>query len=211
VLGEPPNLSVAGRTDAGVHAAGQVASFVPPGPADPLRIQRAVNGMLAPEVVVVRAVAAPSSFDARRSARGREYRYRVDIGPVPDPFAARFTWHRPGELQIDAMRRAADLLVGERDFASFCRIPKETDRTVRNLRRLTVLTRGRLVLITAAADSFLHQMVRALVGTLVSVGEGRTKPSAIPKILEARDRSAAGPIAPPHGLTLLRVIYGRPA
>ncbi len=209
VLRDRPALSVAGRTDAGVHAEGQVVSFVAARPVDPSRIQRAANGMLAPEVVVVRAARAPSSFDARRSATGREYRYRVETAPVPNPFTARFVWHRPGGLAVEVMRRAAELLVGEHDFASFCRAPKLPTSTVRALRALDVAARRGEVVVTAKADSFLHQMVRSLVGTLVAVGEGKADPESMPAVLEARNRSAAGPVAPPQGLSLVRVTYGR--
>src|SRR5436190_15912825 len=123
VLRERPKLSVAGRTDAGVHARGQVASFAFDDGVDVERIRRAVNGMLAPEVVVVRASVAPSGFDARHSGTAREYRFRIDTGEVADPFTSRFVWHRPGALALGAMRRAARDLLGSHDFASFCRSP----------------------------------------------------------------------------------------
>ena len=210
VTGSAPKLSVAGRTDAGVHASGQVASFVRPPGTDPASIQRAINGMLAPEIVVRSARVAPRGFEARRRATGREYLYRIDTGPVPDPITARYVWHRPKPLSIARMRAAARPLVGEHDFASFCRAPKVPASTVRNLRRLSVARMGDEVHIRAAADAFLHQMVKSLVGTLVAVGEGKIEPVAIPSMLAARRRSAAGPVAPPHGLTLVRVLYGRP-
>jgi tRNA pseudouridine38-40 synthase len=209
MLGDVPRLSVAGRTDAGVHAEGQVASFAGPDDLDPDRVQGALNGMLAPEVVVLRARRAPDGFDARHSALAREYVYRIDTGPVPSPFTARFVWHRPGRLAVRQMRAAARLLLGEHDFASFCRAPKLPVSTVRDLRRLSVAaTRDRLE-ITARANAFLHQMVRSLVGTLVAVGQGKLDPEAMPQILESRDRSMAGPVAPPQGLALRRVIYRR--
>jgi tRNA pseudouridine38-40 synthase len=206
VLGTVPRLSVAGRTDAGVHAEGQVVSFE--ADADPGRVQRAVNGMLGPEVVVLRAGHAPVGFDARRSATAREYRYRVRAGAVPDPFTARYEWHRPGEYGLGRMRRAARLLEGEHDFASFCRAAKERASTVRTLDRLAVGWQGEVVDVRARAGSFLHQMVRSLVGTLMAVGEGQMEPEDMTKVLEARSRAAAGPVAPPHGLTLVRVVYG---
>ncbi|HEV8572392.1 MAG TPA: tRNA pseudouridine(38-40) synthase TruA [Actinomycetota bacterium] len=206
VLGTVPRLSVAGRTDAGVHAEGQVVSF--DADADPQRVQRAVNGMLGPEVVVVRAARAPAGFDARRSATAREYRYRVRAGAVANPFTARYEWHRPGEYGLVPMRRAARSLEGEHDFASFCRAVKEPASTVRTLDRLTVGRRDEVVEVRARADSFLHQMVRSLVGTLVVVGEGRMEPEAMTEVLRARSRAAAGAVAPPHGLTLVRVVYG---
>jgi len=208
VLGETPRLSVAGRTDAGVHAEGQVASFQ--ADLEPAKVQRAVNATLGPEVVVLSAERAPQGFDARRSATGREYRYRIDTGPVPDPFTARYVWHRPGRLSVAEMRAAARLLEGEHDFASFCRAPQSSGSTVRMLRRLSVRPGGDVIEVRATADGFLHQMVRSLVGTVARVGDGRLSPDAMPEILAARSRTAAGPLAPPHGLTLVRVRYGRP-
>ena len=209
LLGEPPRVSVAGRTDAGVHARGQVASFPAPPGLEPPRVRRAVNAILGPEVVVLEARTMPAWFDARRSATGREYLYRIDTGPVPDPFSARYVWHRPGRLAIARMRTAARALEGERDFASFSRAPREARSTVRRLSRLAVGLRGDELTVRAVADAFLHQMVRSLVGTLVAVGEGRIDPARMEQLLEARDRSTAGPVAPPHGLTLVRVQYGR--
>lgn len=208
VLGGVPRLAVAGRTDAGVHARGQVVSFPAGAAMDPARVRRALNRMLAPEVVVLDARPAPDGFDARRSATWREYRYRIDTGPVPDPFTARFVWHRPGELSLSRMRSAARLLVGEHEFASFCRSPKAPASTIRRLERLAVAKVGDRIEIAARANAFLHQMVRSLVGTLVDVGEGRLEPDAMPAILAARSRAAAGRVAPPHGLTLERVLYG---
>ena len=204
VLGHVPKLSVAGRTDAGVHALGQVISFE--AEEDPERIQRSINRLLAPEVVVRGAGRAPSGFDARHSATAREYGYRIRTSPWPDPFSARFEWHRPGALAVAPMRRAARLLEGEHDFASFCRLPEGS--TVRNLRRLGVRRDGEIISIRAVADAFLHQMVRSLVGTLAAVGEGKLPADSMPAVLEARDRAMAGTVAPPDGLTLLRVRYG---
>ncbi len=208
LVSEPPRISAAGRTDAGVHAEGQVVSFHGRADLDAARLMRAVNGMLAPEVVVLAARRVPEGFDARHSATGREYLYRIHTGPVPWPFTARFVWHRPGRLAVANMRAAARHLTGRHDFASFCRarnLPMSTERT---LRRLAITVRGDSLEIRAAADGFLHQMVRSLVGTLVAVGEGKRDPAEIPIILAARSRGAAGPVAPPHGLTLMRVLYG---
>jgi len=211
LLGEAPRLSVAGRTDAGVHAWGQVASFAAPDDVEPLTVQRMLSARLAPEVVVREARRAPDSFDARHSATGREYGYRIDTAALPNPFTARFVWHRPGALRIVLMRAAARHLLGEHDFASFCRAPDPPAGTVRNLRRLSVSASGTDMEIRAEANAFLHQMVRSLVATLAAVGERRLDPDSIPDILGARDRSRAGQIAPPHGLTLWRVSYGRRA
>ncbi len=207
-LGGVPRLSVAGRTDAGVHARGQVVSFPVSTDVDVVHLQRALNAVLAPEIVCLDARRAPEGFDARFSATAREYRYRIDAGLVPDPFTARFVWHRAGELSVVRMRTAARHLVGEHDFASLCRRPP-VGGTVRRLERLAVARSGDRVEISARANAFLHQMVRSLVGTLVAVGEGRRDPEAMPSVLAARTRAAAGPVAPPHGLTLERVVYRR--
>ena len=207
-LGSAPRLSVAGRTDAGVHARGQVASFPADDGVDLARLQRSINGMLAPEIVATEVRRAAEGFDARFSASAREYRYRIDTGDWPDPFEARFVWHRPGELGLSQMRAAARPLLGEHDFASFCRRP-ESGGTTRRLERLAVARRGNRVEITARANAFLHQMVRTLVGTLVRVGEGKLDPTAVPEILAALDRGRAGQMSPAHGLTLERVVYGK--
>lgn len=207
-LRSPLRLSVAGRTDAGVHARGQVASFRADGGVDLARLQRSINGMLAPEIVATEVRRAAEGFDARFSASAREYRYRIDTGPWTDPFESRYVWHHPGELSLTAMREAACPLIGEHDFASFCRRP-QSGGTVRRLERLSIARRGDRLEITARANAFLHQMVRTLVGTLVRVGEGKLDPAAVPEILAARDRARASQMAPAHGLTLERVAYGR--
>ena len=209
VLGEPPRLTVAGRTDAGVHARGQVASFRTDSPIDPGKIRSAVNGALGPEVVVREATHAAAGFDARFDATAREYRYAIDTADVPDPFSARFRWHRPGPLSVPRMREAARHLVGQHDFSSFCRRPGGGRSTVRHLHALSIRREVDVVTITARADSFLHQMVRALTGTLVAAGSGRIEPGDAGQILEARHRAAAPQLAPAQGLTLERVIYGR--
>jgi tRNA pseudouridine38-40 synthase len=206
---EPVKLSVAGRTDAGVHARGQVTSFATTTSLAPERIRDAVNALLGPELVVRRASDAPEGFDARFSATAREYRYLIATGDVADPFTARYVWHRPGPLHVPSMRRAAVPLLGGHDFASFCRNPGRGRSTVRDLHRVAVRRDGDLVAITFRANAFLHQMVRSLVGALVMVGTGRLEPDAVQAILAARDRSAAPQVAPPNGLTLERVFYGR--
>jgi tRNA pseudouridine38-40 synthase len=209
VIGERPSLSVAGRTDAGVHARGQVVSFPTASVSTPERIALAVNAMLGPEVVVRDAGYASAGFDARFSASARVYRYRIDEETVADPFRARFVWHRPGTLPLAPMRSAARRLVGERDFASFCRQPGGGRSTTRRLQRLTVDREGERLELGFRANAYCHQMVRALVGTLVAVGDGRIDPDDIPGIVASRDRSTAGQLAPARGLTLERVVYGR--
>jgi tRNA pseudouridine38-40 synthase len=207
VLREPVKLAVAGRTDAGVHARGQVTSFSTASSIPPERLRKALNSALAPEVVVLDARGAPEDFHARYSAKSREYVYRIHEATMPDPFTARFVWHRPGHLRLTPMREAARSLVGEHDFASFCRHPEGDRSTIRHLRQLTVVRHGDDVTIRSVANAFLRQMVRTLVGTLVAVGEGKLEAGSIPEILAARDRGAAGSPAPTRGLTLERVVY----
>lgn len=211
VLGDEPRLAVAGRTDAGVHARGQVASFEAPAGVEPERVRRAVNGMLGPEIVVRDASFARRGFHARHSATARVYTYRIDAGVVADPFTARFVWHREGPLSVARMRAGAVPLLGEHDFSSFCRSPGPGKPTVRRLERISIRREGEGLELTFRANAFLHQMVRSLVGTLVDVGAGRMDPDHVGVVLRARDRSGEGRLAPAHGLTLERVIYGRPA
>jgi tRNA pseudouridine38-40 synthase len=209
ILREGVRLSVAGRTDAGVHARGQVVSFATSNTLAPDRIRKALTSMLGPEVVVVDARLAPPGFDARFSASARSYRYVIDTADVPDPFTARFLWNRPGKLSLAAMREGTRHLLGEHDFTSFCRHPGAGRSTVRNLRQLSITRRGDHVDFVFSANAFLHQMVRTLVGTLVAVGEERIRPVDVADILRARDRAKAGRPAPAKGLTLERVVYGR--
>jgi tRNA pseudouridine38-40 synthase len=208
VLGDEPKLSVAGRTDAGVHARGQVASFLADDDVDLERLQRSINGILGPEIVAWDVRRAADGFDARFSATAREYRYRIGTAAWPDPFEARFVWYRPGSLAVTPMREAARPVLGEHDFASFCRRP-QSGGTVRRLERLSIARAGERIEIWARANAFLHQMVRALVGTLVAVGDGGLEPGSVREILRACDRSRTPQMAPAHGLTLERVIYGR--
>jgi tRNA pseudouridine38-40 synthase len=209
VLRERPTLTVAGRTDAGVHARGQVVSFTSGTHLSADRLRSALNAALAPEVVVREVTFAHPGFDARFAATAREYAYRIDLAEVPDPFTARFVWHRPGWLSVPRMRLAAQPLVGEHDFTSFCRHPGPERSTVRSLERVTVARRGDRLVVRLRANAFLHQMVRSIVGALVAVGDGRLDPSDVARILRARDRSGATQLAPARGLTLERVVYGR--
>jgi len=209
LLREPVSLSVAGRTDAGVHARGQVASFITNSSRTPTQVRDFLNGRLAPEVSIQGVHDVKDGFNARFSATSREYRYVIDTSEAPDPFIGRFTWHRPGSLDVAAMRRAASALVGIHDFTSFCRHPGAGKPTTRDLLRLPVRREDDLVVFRPRANAFLHQMVRIVVGTLVQVGEGRLTATDVRRILAAKDRSKAPKAAPAQGLTLERVVYGR--
>jgi tRNA pseudouridine38-40 synthase len=208
LLREPVKMSVAGRTDAGVHARGQVASFTTSSERTPAQIRDFLNGRFAPEISIRAARDVSGGFDARFSASAREYRYVIDTSEVPDPFTGRFTWHHPGALDLGAMRAAAAVLIGSHDFTSFCRHPGTGRPTVRDLQRLTVRRDDDLVVFGLRANAFLHQMVRIVVGTLARVGESRLSAADVRRILAAKDRSQAPKAAPASGLTLERVVYG---
>ena len=208
MLGVTPVLTVAGRTDAGVHAAGQVVSAAEvPDDADPARLQDSLNGMCGPSIAVHACTRAPHEFNARFDARSRTYVYAVFTAGVADPWLARTSWHHPGPLDLDAMTEAAGHLTGRHDFSSFGRLPGPDVTAERTLYELSCSASGPLVRIRARADAFIQQMVRSLGGTLVAAGEGKLSPGDMPSILAARDRSAAGPVAPPHGLCLVSVEY----
>ncbi|MBU6329869.1 MAG: tRNA pseudouridine(38-40) synthase TruA [Acidobacteria bacterium] len=211
VVGHAVVISVAGRTDAGVHARAQVLSFDVDGArADPAELLRAVNRTLAPAVVAQQCAVAAPDFDARFSAVHRHYRYLVLNRPVPDPFLAATSWWVGAELDLNAMILACDPVLGSHDFSSFCRRPKG-QAEVSLVRRVLVaewhdLGEG-LLRFDIRANAFCHQMVRSLVGTMVDMGRGRLRAGEMTSILAARDRSAAGQLAPPEGLCLWEVGY----
>ncbi len=207
VLRHPVETAVAGRTDAGVHARGQVVSFSLAAAIDPARLQRALNRLLAPEVVIRSLTEAPDGFDARRSALWRSYRYVIDDGPVPDPARRWIVWHVGGPLDAAAMDRAARAFVGEHDFASLCRAVEGGSTVRRVLEAAWQRADDGLLTFTVSAGAFCHQMVRSMVALCVEVGRGRLDAAAIAGIIEARDRNAARGVAPPHGLTLWEVGY----
>jgi tRNA pseudouridine38-40 synthase len=197
----------ASRTDAGVHALGQVASVESATPLAPPTALAALNARLPPDIRVLAARAAPPAFDARRAARLKRYGYLLDTGPVAWPFLRGHTWHVGRPLDGEAMARALRFLLGEHDFAAFCAAPgRERDPTC-TVRAARVVERRGQVGILISADAFLHHMVRNVVGTLVEVGLGRRPAEWVTEVLAGRDRRLAGPTAPAHGLHLLRVLY----
>jgi tRNA pseudouridine38-40 synthase len=209
VLRHSVELTCAGRTDAGVHAWGQVVSLDVRAGADLCRLQRSLNKMLGPTVVIREAAWAPDSFDARRSAVSRRYRYHMLCSEWADPLDAATTWHVGRPLDLRRMEAAGDVLLGEHDFTSFCHaIRHRPGPLVRRVLRAEWLDLGASrVCFEIEATSFCQQMVRSIVGTLVEVGSGRRTAGELMSILSARDRSAAGQIAPPHGLCLWEVRY----
>jgi tRNA pseudouridine38-40 synthase len=223
VVREPVKLTGAGRTDAGVHAWGQVVSGHLPGGTDLDDLVRRLNKLCAPSLAVRHAEWTTEEFDARFSARWREYRYHVWNAPTPNPLLTGRAWFVPQPLAVWAMEAACDPLIGEHDFTSFCRRPKlEAEEPAPSMVRRVLAARwtdvdewrdaspaGTLLRFEIRATAFCHQMVRSIVGTLVDVGLGKASPGDVRGILVARDREAAGQIAPPHGLVLWEVGYGR--
>jgi len=208
VTGRRVRVVGSGRTDAGVHARGQVASVRVETQLDAARLLRALNGVLPADVAVVDAARAPDDFHARRDARSKLYRYRIWNGADPSPLRARFSHWVPPVLDLEAMAQAARACSGRHDFASFQAAGSNVQTSVRTLSRLDVKGESRgEISILVEGDGFLRHMVRNLAGTLVDVGLGRRAPDSMAALLAARDRRRAGRTAPAAGLTLLRVSY----
>lgn len=214
VLRRPIELTGAGRTDAGVHAWGQVISGDLPGDTDLGDLAHRLNQLCAPDVAVRSAEWADPDFDARFSATWRLYRYHVWNDPAPNPLLADTAWHVARPLRLEAMQRAAVDLLGEHDFTSFCRRPKTgPDDAEPSMTRIVHeagwerVDETPLLRFVVRGSAFCHQQVRSMVGTSVDIGQDRLSPDCIPAILEQRDRVAAGQVAPPHGLVLWAVGY----
>jgi tRNA pseudouridine38-40 synthase len=213
VTGEKVLPQGSGRTDAGVHALGQVATFAIESPIPPQNLVKALNDILPSSIRVLEACEAAAEFHARKSARAKTYRYRMYRGDIRPPFLARYVWHYPYSLDENAMQQAAALVIGEHDFTSFAAVDPERgceDEIASNVRRIFVSTwerAGQELTYTVQGSGFLHHMVRNLVGTFALVGKSTLKPAQINEILHARSRTAAGATAPARGLYLLSVDY----
>jgi tRNA pseudouridine38-40 synthase len=212
VTGEKVLPQGSGRTDAGVHALAQVATFSTESPIPAENFLKALNDVLPAAIRVLEVCEAPAEFHARKSARAKTYRYRTYRQAICPPFLARYVWHYPYPLDEDAMQTAAGLVAGEHDFTSFAAVDPERGREeeVSNVRRIfsSAWQRdGDELVYSVRGSGFLHHMVRNLVGTFVLVGKGTLKPSDVERILETRKRSAAGATAPASGLYLVGVEY----
>ncbi len=210
IEGDRVTVHGAGRTDAGVHAVGQIASVSLSAAIDPATLGRALNAALPRDVRVVAVEEAAPEFHARFSATGKVYEYRIVNAPVVSPFIHRYVWHVPQPLHVVAMREAAKALEGLHDFAAFQGAGSpvaSTTRTIRSISWHDGDSYDRPLVMRIEGDGFLRHMVRNMVGTLVEVGLGRWPPARAAEILESRDRSRAGPTAPPQGLCLVRVLY----
>lgn len=206
----------AGRTDAGVHALGQVVSCVVPreevANRAPSKLRISLNALTPDDIAVKRVCFADAGFSARFDAVKREYRYRIVCGGEPPLFLRDFAWWHRGELDADAMQTAAQHLVGEHDFKSFCKTQSAVDKTtMRFVEEVSVFEEEQLgekhFVVKVVGNAFLHSMVRTIVGTLAQVGVGRREPGWVADVLAARDRNAAGETAPACGLTFWHVTY----
>ncbi|MEX1253589.1 MAG: tRNA pseudouridine(38-40) synthase TruA [Dehalococcoidia bacterium] len=205
LTGERSRAALAGRTDAGVHALGQVAAFTTASSLATEVFVRGLNAWLPEDIAVRRAIEAPPDFDPRRHASGRTYRYGIYNGPVRSPLWRGHAWHVVQALDITMMQRAAQTLVGEHDFAAFSR--REGVTTVRCIRRCEVTRKGALVSVEVDANAFLRQQMRRTVGALVQIGAGKVSAAAFRRLLSQAEPATAGPVAPAHGLCLVRVAY----
>lgn len=210
ITGERPQLTASGRTDAGVHALGQVVGVATASRLPCERILRGLNARLADDIVVVDVTDAPAGFHATHDALRKLYRYQIYCHRVRPLFDRHTAWHFPQPLDVAAMQSAAALLVGRHDFASFETAGSERSTTVRTLSRVEVIQHPQApwrIDIEVEGDGFLYNMVRGIVGTLVEIGRGARPADWMTQVLAACDRRAAGPNAPPQGLVLVRVDY----
>ena len=205
LAGVPVECHGAGRTDAGVHAEGQVANVKLPGSWPDLAAE--LNRYLPEDIAVLSAEPVEERFHARLSATGKVYRYSIRMGTAPDVFRRKYQYRVEEPLNLEAMRRAAVLLTGTQDYRSFCANRRYKKSTVRTVTAIDIERDGQDLTITYRGDGFLYNMVRILTGTLLEVGHGLREPDEMPAILAARDRAAAGKTAPAQGLTLVRVEY----
>jgi tRNA pseudouridine38-40 synthase len=201
------NVTGAGRTDAGVHALGQVATFTTSASLTGSDWLRALNGLLPDDIAILAVDVVPDSFHARFSAKSKLYRYRILNRPQRSAMDRSRIWYYPHPLDFHAMQKASEVLLGTHDFSSFQGSPTDTENPVCRVSRLELTRSESQLAVEIEADRFLKQMVRNIVGTLVDVGRGKLKAGAMKEVLAARDRTKAGPTAPPQGLYLVRVDY----
>jgi len=206
--GELIHCHASGRTDAGVHAVGQVVHFHSRLKLTPNKLQRALNGLLPPDIVVRSVEEVPHDFDASRSAKRKLYRYVINDGPAADVFLRRYAWYfRYSRLEDQSMQAATKCLLGKHDFRCFETEWPNRKSSVRTITYLKVNRVGEYVWVDVEADGFLYNMVRSITGTLVNVGRGYWPVAQVQEILQGGKRAGAGPTAPPQGLYLMRVTY----
>lgn len=207
LCGQKIEICGSSRTDAGVHALGQVAHFDIDSPVPTENFTKALNNILPEDIVIAEAAQTTLEFDAISSTKTKWYRYSIYTAAIRPVLEIHHCWHRPAALNIEAMKRAAAIMIGTKDFKSFASAADQRQSSVRTIHRCDVTGNQPWVHIDVEADGFLYNMVRNIVGTLVEVGRGRWQPDYMDDILAARDRNAAGPIAPASGLCLMQIYY----
>lgn len=200
-------LTGASRTDACVHALGQVANFKIDSPVPTANFARALTEILPDDIAVSDAADVPETFDAISDVKTKLYRYTIFTSPVPPVMSIKQCWHYTGDLNWELMNKAAKLLVGKKDFKSFAAAADQRQSSIRTITHCEAINDSPWIYIDVEADGFLYNMVRNIVGTLVEIGRSRWAPEKITEILDATDRTAAGPIAPAAGLCLMRIDY----
>lgn len=208
LTGEATVIIGSGRTDAGVHAIGQVFNFHTASSIPTERWAIALNTRLPKDIVITDVRDVPDGFHARRSAKRKTYRYSIDTGKFPDVFARAYRYHHPTPLDLEAMRKGLAHLVGRHDFTSYTSIRSTKPHHVRTIYEASLRQEGQALHMTITGNGFLYNMVRVIMGTLLWVGQGKLQPDDMKRILEGRSRALAGPTAMPHGLTLVDVDYG---
>ena len=208
ITGEAVHLIGSGRTDSGVHAFGQVANFKTKSQLNIHSIQKALNSLLPPDIMIQRAEEVEEGFDARKQSKSKVYEYRILNRELRSAFDHEYAWHIPQKLDLEEMRKATRILIGEHDFLSFRSVGSPTRTAIRRVIRAE-WKKGQdgFIRFEVEANGFLKQMVRAMVGTLVEVGKGKIDSEEFRKILDSRNRKEAGPTAPAHGLFLKEVKY----
>ncbi len=207
MCGEPVEIQGSGRTDAGVHAFGQVANFHGKTELSTEEIMEYMNRYLPEDIGVIKVEQVAERFHSRLNAKGKVYRYRVMTGNVPHVFDRKYVYEHPERLDVAAMCKAAEQLLGTHDFKSFTSIKRGKKSTVRTIESIEIVQAGDEISFTYKGDGFLYHMVRILTGTLLEVGEGKRSFEEIPEILEAKNRENAGFLAPAKGLALMEVFY----
>lgn len=207
LTGENVHVTGASRTDAGVHAYGNVAVFDTESTIPGDRFTFALNRFLPDSIVIQDSWEVSGDFHPRHCNTRKTYEYRILNTTVPMPQKRNFTWHVTGSIDIEKMKEAAAYIVGEHDFKSFCCVRTQAESTVRTIYSLEVLQEGSEIIIRIKGNGFLYNMVRIITGTLIQVGKGRFKPEYVKQMLEAKDRTVAGQTAPPQGLTLVGIEY----
>lgn len=207
LIGCPVRVAGASRTDAGVSALGQVASIQIDSPIPTENLAKAITDRLPPQIAVMEAVEVDSDFDVIADVRGKLYRYTIYTARHRPVMQISHCWHLPAPLDVTAMERAAKYLLGKKDFKSFAAAADQRESSIRTIFRTDVISEEDWIYVDIEGDGFLYNMVRNIVGTLAEIGLGRRKPEEVKHILEAKDRTAAGPIAPASGLCLMWIKY----